>query len=60
MLLTSNKQQHNEITKKKKKTQQDRQNTHKRTIENNKNQVDLQETPHLQDFIHNHSKYSKC
>ncbi len=54
MLLTNNKEQHNEITKNK-KTQQDRQNTRKRTIKNNKDQVDLQEAPHLQNFIHNHS-----
>ncbi len=30
------------------------------TIDNNKDQVDLQEALHLQDFIHNHSEYSKC
>jgi hypothetical protein len=59
MLLACNKQQHKEITKNR-KTQQDRQNTQKRTAEKNKDQVSLQEAPHLQDFIQNHSEYSKC
>jgi hypothetical protein len=49
MLLASNKQ-HKEITKSR-KTQQERQNTQKRTAEKNKDQVGLQEAPHLQDFI---------
>jgi hypothetical protein len=44
MLLASNKQQHKEITKNR-KTQQDRQNTQKRTAEKNKDQVGLQEVP---------------
>jgi hypothetical protein len=49
MLLASNKQQHKEITKNR-KTQQDRQNTQKRTAGKNKDQVGLQEAPHLQDY----------
>jgi hypothetical protein len=48
MLLASNKQ-HKEITKKR-KTQQDRQNTKKRTAGKNKDQVGLQEAPHFQDY----------
>jgi hypothetical protein len=46
MLLASNKQ-HKEITKKT-ETQQNRQNTEKKTAGKNKNQVGLQEAPHLQ------------
>jgi hypothetical protein len=46
MLLSSNKQQHKEITKNR-KTQQDRQNTQKRTAEKNEDQVGLQEAHHL-------------
>jgi hypothetical protein len=46
MLLASNKQQHKEI-RKNRKTQQDRQNTQKRTAEKNKDQVGLQEAHHL-------------
>jgi hypothetical protein len=48
MLLASNKQ-HKEITKKR-KTQQDRQNTKKRTAGKNKDQVGLQDAPHFQDY----------
>jgi hypothetical protein len=59
MLLASNKQQQKEITKNR-KTQQDRQNTQKRTAGKNKDQVGLQEAPHLQDSIQNNSKNSKC
>jgi hypothetical protein len=58
MLLASNKQ-HKEITKNR-KTQQDRQNTQKRTTGKNKDQVRLQEPPHVQDSIQNHLEYPKC
>jgi hypothetical protein len=54
MLLASNKQKHKEITQKKKKTHNRIDKTHK-----NKDQVGLQEAPHLQDFIQNHSEYSE-
>jgi hypothetical protein len=40
MLPASNKQEHKEMTK----------NTEKRTAEKNKDQVGLQEAPHLQDY----------
>ncbi len=59
MLLASNKQQHKEITKNR-KTQQDRQNTEKRTAGKNKDQVGLQEAPNLQDSIQNNLENSKC
>ncbi len=58
-MLASNKQQHKEITKNR-KTQQDRQNTQKRTAEKNKDEFGLQEAPHLQAFMQNHLEYSKC
>jgi hypothetical protein len=58
-MLASNKQQHKEITKNR-KTQQDRQNTQKRTAEKNKDELGLQEAPHLQAFMQNHLEYSKC
>lgn len=41
-------------------TQQKRLNTEKRTAGKNIEQVGLQEAPHLEDSIQNHSEYSTC
>jgi hypothetical protein len=49
MLPASNKQENKEMIKNT-ETQQDRQNKEKRTAGKNKDQVGLQEAPHLQDY----------
>jgi hypothetical protein len=49
MLPARNKQEHQEMIKNT-ETQQDRQNTEKTTVGKNKDQVGLQEAPHLQAY----------
>jgi hypothetical protein len=59
MLLASNKQQHKEITKNRKHNRIDK--THRKGQQRRtKTKWGLQETPHFQDFIQNHSEYFKC
>jgi hypothetical protein len=56
MLLASNKQ-HKEITEKHNRIDKTHRKGQQRRT---KTKWGLQETPHLQDFIQNHSEYSKC
>ncbi len=59
MLLASNKQQHEETTKKQKDTTEKTKHKEKDSWEE-QNQVGLQQAAHLQDYIQNHLENFKC